>query len=165
MVDSCHFHVLFTVFLGGGEGIPSRFIGITKNIVLSKNNFSFVSVFPQTLNSEEQRTEEALKKVSVDPTGYIYLPCPMRSHHATYTWVKDDSTTYSCSVDGESCTLRFGETTPMDKGVFKCTSKEEGYREEITAYEVTLNTGGIPEVSLVAVASGVWFLAVTILLL
>ncbi|XP_077176733.1 semaphorin-7A-like [Paroedura picta] len=115
---------------------------------------------------EEQKTQEALKKVSVDPTGYIYLPCPMRSHHATYTWKKDDSTTYSCSIDGESCTLRFGETTPMDQGVFKCTSKEEGYQEEITAYEVTLNSGRMPEVSLVVVvATGVLFLAVTILLL
>ncbi|XP_015271517.1 PREDICTED: semaphorin-7A-like [Gekko japonicus] len=114
---------------------------------------------------EEQKSQDALKKVSVDPTGYIYLPCPMRSHHATYTWVKDNAKTYSCSVDGESCTLRFGEANPMDTGVFKCTSKEAGYQEEITAYEVTLNSGRIPEVSLAVVATGVLFLAITILLL
>uniref|UniRef100_A0ACB8G7V9 Uncharacterized protein n=1 Tax=Sphaerodactylus townsendi TaxID=933632 RepID=A0ACB8G7V9_9SAUR len=114
---------------------------------------------------EERKNQEALKKVSVDTTSYIYLPCPLRSHHATYTWVKDDSTEYACSVDEESCTLRFGESNPMGQGIFKCTSKEEGYREEITAYEVTLNSGRIPEVSLVVVATGVLFLAITILLL
>ncbi|XP_054829561.1 semaphorin-7A-like [Eublepharis macularius] len=114
---------------------------------------------------EEKKVQEALKKVSVDPSSYIYLPCPLRSHHANYTWVKDDSEEYSCSMDGESCTLRFGESTPMEKGIFKCTAKEEGYREEITAYEVTFNSGQIPEVSLVVVATGVLFLAITILLL
>ncbi|XP_060113631.1 semaphorin-7A-like [Heteronotia binoei] len=146
--------------------------GLACSAVSQAGNYSgslLQSLDPQSTDVckgvEEQKSQEALKKVSVDPTGYIYLPCPMRSHHATYTWVKDDSTTYSCSMDGESCTLRFGEATPMDKGVFKCTSKEEGYREEITAYEVTLNVGWIPKVSSVLVATGVLFLAVTILLL
>lgn len=116
------------------------------------------------LNSADKSAQEALKKVSVDPTSYIYLPCPLRSHHAIYTWVKDGKT-YPCSMDGQSCTLRFGESTPMDHGVFKCTATEEGYKEEITAFKVTLNGGRIPEVSLVAVAVGVLFLSITILLL
>nr|XP_056709514.1 semaphorin-7A-like [Euleptes europaea] len=114
---------------------------------------------------EDQKNQEALKKVSVDPTSYIYLPCPLRSYHATYTWIKDDSKEYPCSIDRESCTLHFGESNPMGQGIFKCTSKEEGYREEITAYEVTLNGGRMPEVSLVVVATGILFLAITILLL
>ncbi|KAJ6652786.1 hypothetical protein lerEdw1_010640 [Lerista edwardsae] len=114
--------------------------------------------------AEDKPGQEALKKVSVDPTSYIYLPCPLRSHHAIYTWVKDGKT-YPCSMDGQSCTLRFGESTPMDHGVFKCTATEEGYKEEITAFKVTLNGGRIPEVSLVAVAVGVMFLSITILLL
>ncbi|XP_063002095.1 semaphorin-7A-like [Elgaria multicarinata webbii] len=114
--------------------------------------------------AEEKLAQEALKKVSVDSTTYIYLPCPLRSHHAIYTWVKDDKT-YPCSMDEQSCTLRFGESTPMDQGVFKCTAKEEGYQEEITAFKVTLNSGRIPEVSLAMVAMGVLFLTITILLL
>ncbi|XP_077776390.1 semaphorin-7A-like isoform X1 [Podarcis muralis] len=115
-------------------------------------------------NAEEKLAQEALKKVSVDPTGYIYLPCPLRSHHAIYTWVKDDKT-YPCSMDEQSCTLRFGESTPMDQGVFKCTSREEGYQEEITAFKVTLNSGRIPEVSVAVMAIGILFLTITILLL
>uniref|UniRef100_A0A6J0U1X4 Semaphorin-7A-like isoform X1 n=1 Tax=Pogona vitticeps TaxID=103695 RepID=A0A6J0U1X4_9SAUR len=114
--------------------------------------------------AEEKLVQEALKKVSVDPTSYIYLPCPLRSHHAIYTWVKDDKT-YPCSMDEQSCTLRFGESTPMDQGVFRCTAKEEGYQEEITAFKVTLNGGKISEVSLVVVATGILFLTITILLL
>lgn len=116
------------------------------------------------LTLEEKLAQEALKKVSVDPTGYIYLPCPLRSHHAIYTWVKDDKT-YPCSMDEQSCTLRFGESTPMDQGVFKCTSREEGYQEEITAFKVTLNSGRIPEVSVAVMAMGILFLTITILLL
>ncbi|KAJ7307255.1 hypothetical protein JRQ81_009252 [Phrynocephalus forsythii] len=114
--------------------------------------------------AEEKLVQEALKKVSVDPTSYIYLPCPLRSHHAIYTWVKDDKT-YPCSMDEQSCTLRFGESTPMDQGVFRCTAKEEGYQEEITAFKVTLNGGRVSEISLVVVATGIVFLTITILLL
>ncbi|XP_044305007.1 semaphorin-7A-like [Varanus komodoensis] len=113
---------------------------------------------------EEKLAQEALKKVSVDSTGYIYLPCPLRSHHAIYTWVKDEKT-YPCCMDEQSCTLRFGESTPMDQGIFKCTAKEEGYQEEITAFKVTLNSGRIPESSLAVVAAGILFLTITILLL
>uniref|UniRef100_K7FNR2 Semaphorin-1A n=1 Tax=Pelodiscus sinensis TaxID=13735 RepID=K7FNR2_PELSI len=112
----------------------------------------------------EQVAQEALKKVSVDPTSYIYLPCPLRSHHAIYTWVKDGTKQYPCAMDGHSCTLRFGENTPMDQGLFKCTATEDGYREEITAYELTLNVACLPRLSL-TVATGVLLLAITILLL
>uniref|UniRef100_A0A8C0GPA9 Uncharacterized protein n=1 Tax=Chelonoidis abingdonii TaxID=106734 RepID=A0A8C0GPA9_CHEAB len=111
-----------------------------------------------------QRRPEALKKVSVDPTSYIYLPCPLRSHHAIYTWVKDGSKQYPCAMDGHSCTLRFGENTPMDQGLFKCTATEDGYLEEITAYKLTLSAACIPPLS-VTVAAGALFLVVTILLL
>nr|XP_016854671.1 PREDICTED: semaphorin-7A [Anolis carolinensis] len=114
--------------------------------------------------AEAKLAQEALKKVSVDPTSYIYLPCPLRSHHAIYTWVKDDKT-YPCAMDEQSCTLRFGESTPMDQGVFKCTAKEEGFQEEITAFKVTLNAGRVSEVSLIAVGAGIVFLTITILLL
>ncbi|XP_060614081.2 semaphorin-7A-like [Anolis sagrei] len=114
--------------------------------------------------AEAKLAQEALKKVSVDPTSYIYLPCPLRSHHAIYTWVKDDKT-YPCAMDEQSCTLRFGESTPMDQGVFKCTAKEEGFQEEITAFKVTLNAGKVSEVSLIAVGAGIVFLTITILLL
>uniref|UniRef100_A0A452GXD6 Semaphorin 7A (John Milton Hagen blood group) n=1 Tax=Gopherus agassizii TaxID=38772 RepID=A0A452GXD6_9SAUR len=112
----------------------------------------------------EQVAPEALKKVSVDPTSYIYLPCPLRSHHAIYTWVKDGSKQYPCAMDGHSCTLRFGENAPMDQGLFKCTATEDGYLEEITAYKLTLNAACIPPLS-VTVAAGALFLVVTILLL
>ncbi|XP_053133759.1 semaphorin-7A-like isoform X2 [Hemicordylus capensis] len=115
--------------------------------------------------AEAKLAQETLKKVSVDSKAFIYLPCPLRSHHAIYTWVKDEKT-YPCAMDGQSCTLRFEEkTTPMVPGVFRCTATEEGYKEEITAFKVTLNSGRIPEVSLLVVAMGVLFLSVTILLL
>uniref|UniRef100_A0A674ISC2 Ig-like domain-containing protein n=1 Tax=Terrapene triunguis TaxID=2587831 RepID=A0A674ISC2_9SAUR len=116
------------------------------------------------ISREANDTARSLKKVSVDPTSYIYLPCPLRSHHAIYTWVKDGSKQYPCAMDGHSCTLRFGENAPMDQGLFKCTATEDGYLEEITAYKLTLNTACIPQLS-VTVAAGVLFLVITILLL
>ncbi|KYO19708.1 semaphorin-7A isoform B [Alligator mississippiensis] len=107
----------------------------------------------------DQVAQEALKKVSVDPTSYIYLPCPLRSHHAIYTWVKDGAKQYPCDMDGHSCTLRFGENAPMDQGVFKCTATEEGYKEEITVYKLTLNSATVPQLPLMML-----FLTIAILL-
>ncbi|XP_067425639.1 semaphorin-7A-like [Emydura macquarii macquarii] len=144
-----------------------------KCLALSQRTNDTASNFLQSLDPEaedvcegaaEQVAQEVLKKVRVDPTSYIYLPCPLRSHHAIYTWVKDGTEKYPCAMDGHSCTLRFGENAPMDQGLFKCTATEDGYLEEITAYKLTLNAAGIPQLSS-TVATGVLFLAITILLL
>ncbi|KAK9390974.1 semaphorin-7A-like [Crotalus adamanteus] len=112
--------------------------------------------------AEEKLAPDAIKKVSVDRTAYIYLPCPLRSHHASYSWVKDKKV-YPCSMEDQSCTLRFGQDTPIDEGVFKCTAREKGYREEIMAFEVALSRDVILELSLTL--SGATFLAIMILLL
>ncbi|XP_063173068.1 semaphorin-7A-like [Candoia aspera] len=112
--------------------------------------------------AEEKLAQDAIKKVNVDHTAYIYLPCPLRSHHAAYSWVKDHKV-YPCSMEDQSCTLRFGQNMPMDEGVFKCTAREEGYKEEIVGFEVTLSSGRILELALTA--PGAVFLAITILLL
>ncbi|CAM2108174.1 semaphorin-7A-like isoform X1 [Caretta caretta] len=140
---------------------------------ISREANDTASSFLQSLDPEaedvcegaaEQVAQEALKKVSVDSTSYIYLPCPLRSHHAIYTWVKDGTKQYPCAMDGHSCTLRFGKNAPMDQGLFKCTATEDGYLEEITAYKLTLNAACIPQLS-VTVAAGVLFLVITTLLL
>lgn len=110
----------------------------------------------------EKLAPDAVKKVSVDRTAYIYLPCPLRSHHASYSWVKDKKV-YPCSMEDQSCTLRFGQDTPIDEGVFKCTAREKGYREEIMAFEVALSRDVILELSLTL--SGAALLAIMILFL
>ncbi|XP_032090155.1 semaphorin-7A-like, partial [Thamnophis elegans] len=112
--------------------------------------------------AEEKLAQDAIKKVSVDRTAYVYLPCPLRSRHASYSWVKDNKV-YPCAMEDQSCTLRFGQQTPMDEGLFKCTAREKGYKEEIAGFEVALSSGGIPELALML--SGAAFLAITILLL
>lgn len=66
-------------------------------------------------------------------------------------------------MEDQSCTLRFGQQTPMDEGLFKCTAREKGYKEEIMGFEVALSSGGIPELALML--SGAASLAITILLL
>ncbi|XP_070622822.1 semaphorin-7A-like isoform X2 [Erythrolamprus reginae] len=111
---------------------------------------------------EAKLAQDAVKKVSVDRTAYIYLPCPLRSHHASYSWVRGNKV-YPCAMEDQSCTLRFGPHAPMDEGVFKCTAREKGYKEEITGFEVVLNSGVIPE--LVLMISGTALLTITILLL
>ncbi|ETE63766.1 hypothetical protein L345_10464, partial [Ophiophagus hannah] len=112
--------------------------------------------------AEEKLAQDAIKKVSVDHTAYIYLPCPLRSHHASYSWVKDNEV-YPCAMEDQSCTLRFGQHTPMDEGLFKCMAREKGYKEEIMGFEVALSSGVIPELALML--SGAAFLTITILLL
>ncbi|XP_026543748.1 semaphorin-7A-like [Notechis scutatus] len=112
--------------------------------------------------AEEKLSQDSIKKVSVDHTAYIYLPCPLRSHHASYSWVKDNKF-YPCAMEDQSCTLRFGQHTPMGEGLFKCMAREKGYKEEIMGFEVALSSGVIPELALML--SGAAFLTITILLL
>nr|XP_033779257.1 semaphorin-7A-like [Geotrypetes seraphini] len=106
-------------------------------------------------------SQENVKMVSVDRAGYIYLPCPVRSQHASYTWWRDGSKKYPCVVEGGSCTLRFNKDTPVHDGIFRCSATEEGVEEEITAYKVVMHSsGGIPRLSLPTIAA-IFLLAIT----
>ncbi|XP_030042732.1 semaphorin-7A-like [Microcaecilia unicolor] len=99
-------------------------------------------------------SQENVKVVSVDRAGYIYLPCPVRSQHASYTWWRDGSNQYPCIVEGDSCVLRFNKDTPMHDGVFRCSTTEDGVEEEITAYKLVVHSSsGIPRLFLPAVAA------------
>ncbi|XP_029437675.1 semaphorin-7A-like [Rhinatrema bivittatum] len=99
-------------------------------------------------------SQDNMKVVSVDHDGYIYLPCPVRSHHASYMWWKDGSRPYPCAIEGNSCTLRFNKDTPMHGGIFKCKATEEGTEEEITAYKLVVQGGsGIPRLSLLTMTA------------
>ncbi|XP_069506894.1 semaphorin-7A-like [Ambystoma mexicanum] len=89
------------------------------------------------------------KQVSVLPSSYVYFPCPVRSHHATYTWSKDTSKFHRCTIDGEVCILRFGKDTPMEAGLYTCSATEETVKKEITRYRLLEGgAAGVPRLAL-----------------
>ncbi|XP_062897754.1 semaphorin-7A [Mobula hypostoma] len=72
--------------------------------------------------------------------AYLYLPCPVKSYHAVYTWSYNKDQ-FTCTIKDGSCPLMFNGEVPVRKGLFKCTAIEDGLREELAAYKVTLNKG------------------------
>lgn len=93
--------------------------------------------------------DEDMREVTVGPSSYIYLPCPVRSHHASYTWNKDAAKQYTCTMDGEACLLRFGQDTPLEPGLFTCSATEEGVKDEVMRYRLLkAGAAGIPQLAL-----------------
>ncbi|XP_051901904.1 semaphorin-7A [Pristis pectinata] len=73
--------------------------------------------------------------------AYLYLPCPVKSYHAVYTWSYNQKEQFACTIKDDSCPLMFNGEVPMSEGLFKCTAIEDGLKEELAAYKVTLNVG------------------------
>uniref|UniRef100_H3BDX5 Semaphorin-1A n=1 Tax=Latimeria chalumnae TaxID=7897 RepID=H3BDX5_LATCH len=92
--------------------------------------------------------QEDPKEVVVDSTSFVYLPCPVRSYHAIYTWYLNDGSHYPCTINGDSCTLQFSQDIPMTSGIFKCTATEQDMKEEIAVYKLVLNNGRVWRASL-----------------
>ncbi|XP_064207940.1 semaphorin-7A [Anguilla rostrata] len=85
------------------------------------------------------------KEVVVDSDGPVMLPCPVRSYHASYRWEKDNCIKrYPCSISGGSCVLAPSPDLPLEAGIFRCMSLENGYKEEVVSYRLVFNGGPLP---------------------
>uniref|UniRef100_UPI00398EB3D1 semaphorin-7A n=1 Tax=Pristiophorus japonicus TaxID=55135 RepID=UPI00398EB3D1 len=87
---------------------------------------------------------ERPKELSINSGAYLYLPCPVRSYHAVYTWSYNQKDQFACTIKDGSCPLIFNGEVPMSEGLFKCTASEDGLKEELAVYKVTLNEGSAP---------------------
>ncbi|KAK6471386.1 semaphorin-7A [Huso huso] len=121
---------------------------------LQNLDYSNASICGNAADLQPQRTSP--REVILDSDSPILLPCPVRSHHAVYTWEKDNCIkSYTCPVTGESCLLVSTEDLPMDPGVFRCSALEDGFREEIVSYRLVFNSAPLwaPSAALAALCT------------
>ncbi|XP_032373769.1 semaphorin-7A [Etheostoma spectabile] len=77
------------------------------------------------------------REVLVQSNTSIFLPCPVRSFHATYRWVKDNCVkNYPCLFSGDFCVLGPALDTPLKEGVFRCIATEDGFKVEVISFRL-----------------------------
>uniref|UniRef100_A0A667ZG62 Si:ch211-113g11.6 n=1 Tax=Myripristis murdjan TaxID=586833 RepID=A0A667ZG62_9TELE len=105
-------------------------------------------------------------EVVVQSNTSVFLPCPVRSFHATYRWEKDNcKRDYPCVFSGDSCVLGPVVDTPLKEGVFRCMATEDGFRVEVISYRLVYNGGPLAASlastlgpSLLLAAAALWLL-------
>uniref|UniRef100_A0A3B4XKT5 Si:ch211-113g11.6 n=1 Tax=Seriola lalandi dorsalis TaxID=1841481 RepID=A0A3B4XKT5_SERLL len=88
------------------------------------------------------------REVMVQSNTSIFLPCPVRSFHATYRWEKDNCfKNYPCLFAGDFCVLGPIVDTPLKDGVFRCMATEDGFKVEVISFRL-VNDGRLLAASL-----------------
>ncbi|XP_067878826.1 semaphorin-7A [Heterodontus francisci] len=106
--------------------------------------------------------DEQPKELTIKSGAYLYLPCPVKSYHAVYTWSYNQKDQFTCTIKDGSCPLMLNGEVPISEGLFKCTASEDGLKEELAVYKVRLNGGNAPALESMTFAFG---LAVTFALM
>lgn len=110
-----------------------------------------------------KQRQTAPKEVLVQSNTFIFLPCPVRSFHATYRWEKDNyGKNYPCLFSGDFCVLGPTVDTPLREGVFRCMATEDGFKVEVISYKLR-NTGRLLAASLTSTLGPSLLLAVATL--
>ncbi|XP_028327630.1 semaphorin-7A [Gouania willdenowi] len=103
------------------------------------------------------------KEVLVPFNTSIFLPCPVRSFHATYRWEKDNCImNYPCLFSGDFCVLGPVVDTPLKEGVFRCMATEDGFKVEVISFRLK-NDGRLLVASVASMLGLSLLLAVTTL--
>ncbi|XP_078390156.1 semaphorin-7A-like [Cetorhinus maximus] len=104
----------------------------------------------QDVQSFDKRSEV----LTVDSGVYLYLPCPVKSYHAVYSWSYNQKDQYNCTIRDGSCSLFFNQQLPTSGGLFECLASEDGLKEVVAVYTVRVNAGSSPAVASTAVIFG-----------
>ncbi|XP_056142987.1 semaphorin-7A [Lampris incognitus] len=106
------------------------------------------------------------REVVVQSNTSIFLPCPVRSFHATYRWEKDNCIkNYPCLFSGDSCVLGPAVDLPLKEGVFRCMATEDGFKVEVIAFRLVYNGGALAASLASTLGSSCLLAAVTLWLL
>lgn len=93
----------------------------------------------------------------------VFLPCPVRSFHATYRWEKDNCVkNYPCLFSGDFCVLGPIIDTPLKEGLFRCMATEDGFKVEVISFRL-VNDGRLVAASLASTLGPSLLLAVATL--
>ncbi|CAL8339424.1 semaphorin-7A isoform X1 [Gadus morhua] len=121
--------------------IPTGY-NITTGSLIQNLDQSNASVCGVAAAAQKQH-KTSPKNVVVGSSTSVFLPCPVRSFHATYRWEMDNfMKSYPCLFSGDSCVL--GPTAvdlPLKEGVFRCMATEDGVKTEVISYRLVYNAG------------------------
>ncbi|KAM4600682.1 semaphorin-7A [Polymixia lowei] len=113
---------------------------ITSGALIQHLDQSNASVCGEAAALKQRRTSP--REVVVESNTSVFLPCPVRSFHATYRWEKDNCIrNYPCLFSGDSCVLGPAVDVPLKEGVFRCMATEDGFKVEVISYRLVYNGG------------------------
>ncbi|KAK5861723.1 hypothetical protein PBY51_017178 [Eleginops maclovinus] len=111
---------------------------VTTGTLLQNLDQSNSSVCGEAAALKQRRTSP--REVLVASNTSIFLPCPVRSFHATYRWEKDNCVkNYPCLFSGDFCVLGPAVNTPLKEGVFRCMATEDGFKVEVISFRLVNN--------------------------
>ncbi|XP_048476388.1 semaphorin-7A-like [Rhincodon typus] len=80
--------------------------------------------------------------LTVHSPAYLYLPCPVESYHAIYTWSYNQKDQFPCTIKDDSCLLIFNRHHPVSSGEFRCIAREDRLEEVLAVYNVRFSGSG-----------------------
>ncbi|XP_032871820.1 semaphorin-7A-like [Amblyraja radiata] len=95
-------------------------------------------------DSDDVLSGGEVTQLMVSAGAYLYLPCPVTSYHAAYSWKHEERDGIPCTVKDGSCPLMFDGHMPVSDGSFTCFATEDGLEERVATYFVRLNSGSRP---------------------
>uniref|UniRef100_A0A670JYT4 Semaphorin 7A (JohnMiltonHagen blood group) n=1 Tax=Podarcis muralis TaxID=64176 RepID=A0A670JYT4_PODMU len=69
--------------------------------------------------------------VTVAPGTRYYLNCSIKSHHATYTWLRDNQTVAHCGPGHRHCIHFIDNMTDELYGTYSCVSQEDWFNQTL----------------------------------
>ncbi|XP_034030272.1 semaphorin-7A [Thalassophryne amazonica] len=108
---------------------------ITTGALIQNLDYSNSSVCGEAAALKQRKTSP--REVVVQSNTTVFLPCPVRSFHATYRWEKDNCfKNYPCLFSGDFCVLGPVVDVPLKEGVFRCMATEDGFKVEVIAFRL-----------------------------
>ncbi|XP_026172789.1 semaphorin-7A isoform X2 [Mastacembelus armatus] len=125
--------------------IPPGYNDTSKELIQNLDH-SNSSVCGEAAALKQRQTSP--REVVVQSNTSIFLPCPVRSFHATYRWEKDNcNKNYPCLFSRDFCVLGPVVDTPLKEGVFRCIATEDGFKWEVVSFRL-VNDGKLLAASL-----------------
>ncbi|XP_034553421.1 semaphorin-7A [Notolabrus celidotus] len=111
---------------------------VTTGALIQNLDHSNSSVCGEAAALKLRRTSP--RELMVPSNTTVFLPCPVRSFHATYRWEKDNCiNNYPCLFSGDFCVLGPVVDTPLKEGVFRCMATEDGFKVEVISFRLVNN--------------------------
>ncbi|KAF3692405.1 Semaphorin-7A Semaphorin-K1 [Channa argus] len=109
--------------------------GYNVTAIVQNLDHSNSSVCGEAAALKQRRTSP--QEVLVQSNTTVFLPCPVRSFHATYRWEKDNCVKkYPCIFSGDFCVLGPVVDTPLKEGIFRCMATEDGFKVEVISFRL-----------------------------
>lgn len=69
----------------------------------------------------------------------VFLRCPVKSHHAQYSWHHGGAST-ACSVKDQECLLLIDRVGAKHEKVYECLAEESGYKKTVKLFQLKVQS-------------------------